>query len=64
MSKLTRGNPPLFPEHLDKMENKREPTFWGPLQVWPMVYILYICINLSIIMKQYGGNASQMCLAN
>ena len=32
---------------------KREPTFMGPLQVWPMVYILYISINLSIIMKQY-----------
>ena len=28
----------------------------GPLQVWPMVYILYISINLSIIMKQYGGS--------
>ena len=38
--------------------NKREPTFWGPLQVWPMVYILYIGINLAIIMKQYGANAS------
>ena len=44
-------------------ENKREPTFWGPLQVWPTVYILYIGINLAIIMKQYGANASQMCLA-
>ena len=43
--------------------NKREPTFTGPLQVWPMVYILYIGINLAIIMKQYGANASQMCLA-
>ena len=30
----------------------------------PMVYILYIDINLANIMKQYGGNASQMCLAN
>ena len=44
-------------------ENKREPTFWGPLQVWPMVYIFYIGINIAIIMKQYGANASQMCLA-
>merc|ERR1711889_2901 len=23
------------------VKNKREPTFTGPLQVWPMVYILY-----------------------
>ena len=41
-----------------------EPTFMGPLQVWPIVYILYISINLSSIMKQYGGNASQMFIAN
>ena len=27
-------------------------------KVWPMVYILYIGINLAIIMKQYGANAS------
>ena len=26
----------------------------GPLQVRPMVYTLYIGINLTIIMKQYG----------
>merc|ERR1712115_468249 len=44
-------------------ENKRVPTFYGPLQVWPMVYKLYIGINLAIIMKQYGANTSQMCLA-
>ena len=31
--------------------NTLEPTFTGPLQVWPMVYILYIGINLAIIMK-------------
>ena len=24
--------------------NKREPTFTGPLQVWPMVYILYLFV--------------------
>ena len=36
--------------------NKREPTFTGPLQFWPMVYILYIGINHAIIMKQYVGN--------
>ena len=29
-----------------------------------MVYILYIDINLANIMKQYGGNASHMCLGN
>ena len=27
-----------------KLENKREPTFTGPLQVWPMVYILYLFV--------------------
>ena len=48
---------------IKESKNKREPTFWGPLQVWPMVYILYIGINLAIIMKQYGANASHMCLA-
>ena len=26
----------------------------GPLQIWPMKYILYIGINLAIIIKQYG----------
>ena len=26
------------------MWNKREPTFTGPLQVWPMVYILYLFV--------------------
>ena len=46
-----------------KKKNKWVPNFWGPLQIWPMVYILYIAINLAIIMKQYGANASQMCLA-
>ena len=35
-------------------QNKREATFTGPLQVWPMVYILYIGINLASIIKQYG----------
>ena len=39
---------------LREFKNKWEPTFTGPLQVWPMVYILYIGINLGIIMKQYG----------
>ena len=47
-----------------KDKTSGEPTFMGPLQVWPMVYILYISINLSSIMKQYGGNASQMFIAN
>ena len=43
-----------FPTNRKNIENKRELTFTGPLQVWAMVYILYIGINLAIIMKQYG----------
>ena len=30
-----------FPKYFNSVKNKREPTFTGPLQVWPMVYILY-----------------------
>ena len=26
-------------QRTDNQVNKREPTFMGPLQVWPMVYI-------------------------
>merc|ERR1712112_157759 len=29
---------------LSHSDNKREPTFTGPLQVWPMVYILYLFV--------------------
>ena len=29
---------------INKLRNKREPTFTGPLQVWPMVYILYLFV--------------------
>ena len=41
-------------EFCNPVKNKRCYVITGPLQIWPMVYILYIGINLAIIIKQYG----------
>ena len=38
----------------EKLMKQAAADITGPLQVRPMVYTLYIGINLTIIMKQYG----------